>query len=160
MPCQLLSIASLQQSLSFISTEDYKQNAKKSDLIHNRWLFLMRIEAIAGLTPINLYLQKIGDRSQLRVHSLPSNYILHSLMSLCNEFSLCQHPLSLNFLIKRQRSLIKDHLVDMDNHFNGIFPSFDPINPELFPSYRIIDTYTNYFSFHSFSKQTNHSINS
>jgi len=31
------------------------------------------IEAIVGLIPINLYLQKLSGRSQLRAHSLPPN---------------------------------------------------------------------------------------
>jgi len=48
----------------------------------------------------------------------------------------------------------------MNNHFNKVFPSFDLINPELFPSHRIIDTHANCFSFHLFSKQANHNINS
>jgi len=34
------------------------------------------IEAIASLIPINLHLQKIGGKSQLRVHSLLPNHIL------------------------------------------------------------------------------------
>jgi len=36
----------------------------------------MGIEAITGLIPINLHLQKIGDRFQLRAHSLSPNHIL------------------------------------------------------------------------------------
>ena len=120
----------------------------------------MGIKAITSLTPINLYLQKIGDRSQLRAHSLPSNHILRSLISSCNEFPLHQHPILLNSLTRRQCDLIKGHLVDMDNCFNEVFPSFEFINPELFPSYKIIDTHANCFSFHPFSKWANHSINS
>ena len=46
----------------------------------------------------------------------------------------------------------------MENHFNKVFPSFNPINPELFPSHRIIDTHANHFSFHLFSKQVSHNI--
>ena len=112
----------------------------------------MGIEAIASLTPINLHLQKIGGRLQLRVHSLPSSHILCSLMSSCNESPLHQHPLSLNFLTRRQCSLIKGHLVDIDNHFNEVFPSFDSINLELFPGHRIIDTFSNCFLFQPFNK--------
>ena len=107
----------------------------------------MDIKAITSLTPINLHLQKIEDRSQLRAHLLTSSHILHSLMSSCNESSLHQHSLSLNFLTRRQCSLIKGYLVNMDNHFNEIFHSFDPINPELFPGHRIIDIFSNCFLF-------------
>ena len=81
-------------------------------------------------------------------------------MSLCNEPLIYQHSLSLNSLTRRQHSLIKGHLVDMDNRFNEVFSSFDLINPELFPSHRIINTYTNHFSFYPFNKQADHNITS
>ena len=48
----------------------------------------------------------------------------------------------------------------MKNHFNEVFPSFDPINPELYPGNRIIDTHANYFSFHLFNKYISHNIKS
>ena len=48
----------------------------------------MDIKAITSLISINIYLQKIGDRSQLRAYTLPSNHILCSLMSSDNESSL------------------------------------------------------------------------
>jgi len=121
---------------------------------------LMGIEAITGLTPINLYLQKIGGKLQLRAHSLSSSHILRSLMSSCNESSLHQHPLLLNSLTRRQHGLIKGHLVDMDNHFNEVFLSFDPINPKLFPGHRIIDIFSNCLLFQPFNKQVNCNVTS
>ena len=69
-----------------------------------------------------------------------------------------QHPFLLNSLTRRQCGLIKGHLVDMENCFNEVFPSFNSINPELFPGHRIIDIYTNCFSFHLFSKWVSHNI--
>ena len=122
--------------------------------------FSMGIEAITGLIPINLHLQKIGGRSQLRAHSLPPNHILQSLMSLSPKSLPYQHPLLLNTLTRRQHGLIKGHMVDMKNCFNKIFPFFDPINPEFYPGNRIIDTHTNCFSFHLFNKHISHNIKS
>ena len=121
---------------------------------------LMDIEAIASLTSINLHLQKIKDRLQLRAYSLSSSHILCSLMSSCNKSSLHQHPLLLNSLTKRQHSLIKGYLVDINNYFNEVFPSFDPINPELFPGHRIINTFSNCFLFQPFNKQVNCNVTS
>jgi len=43
--------------------------------------------------------------------------------------------------------------VDIDNRFNGIFPSFSPLHSELFPSYRIIDNFSDQFVFNLHSKQ-------
>ena len=40
----------------------------------------------------------------------------------------------------------------MDNCFNKVFPSFDPLNPEFSLRHRIIDIFSNRFSFHLFSK--------
>ena len=81
-------------------------------------------------------------------------------MSLCYESPLLQHTLSLNSLIRQQCSLIKGYLVDMDNCFNEIVPSFDPINPELFPGHRIIDMFSNCFFFQPLSKVANCNVTS
>ena len=40
----------------------------------------------------------------------------------------------------------------MDNCFNKIFPSFDLLNPKSSLGSRIIDIFSNCFSFHLFSK--------
>ena len=47
---------------------------------------------------------------------------------------------------------MKGYLVDMDNWFNKVFPLFDPLNSEFSPDDRIIDYFSNHFSFHLFSK--------
>ena len=62
--------------------------------------FLLGIEAIAGLILINFHLQKLGGRFQLRVHSLSSNHILRSLISLSLESLPYQYTLLLNSLTK------------------------------------------------------------
>ena len=46
----------------------------------------------------------------------------------------------------------------MDNRFNEVFSSFNPLNPEFQPGSRIIDKFSHRFSFHSFSKSSNHSF--
>ena len=40
----------------------------------------------------------------------------------------------------------------MDNRFNKVFSSFDSYNPEFSFSFRIINNFSSYFSFHFFSK--------
>jgi len=66
--------------------------------------------------------------------------------------------LLLNSLTKCQCSLIKRYIVDMDNRFNEVFLSFDPLNPEFRPGNRIIDNFSNHFSFHLFAKSSDHSF--
>ena len=116
---------------------------------------MSRVKAITGLIPINLHLKKLSGRSQLQVHSLLSNHILHSLMELRDNMLSNQHLFSLGNLTKCQCQLIKESVVDIDNHFNEVYPSFNPLHPELLPGNRIIDTFSDYFFFHSFSKYKN-----
>ena len=42
----------------------------------------------------------------------------------------------------------------MDNKFNKVFPSFDPFNKEFTPGHCLIDVFSNCFSFHTPSKQS------
>ena len=113
---------------------------------------LFSVEAIARLIPTNLHLQKLSRRSQLHAHSLPNNHILCSLMEPKSVTLSKPHTLSLGSLSKQQCELIKGPVVNMDNHFNKVFPLFDSLNPEFVPRYRVIDTFSNCFSFHLFSK--------
>ena len=66
------------------------------------------------------------------------------------------HPLSLSSLTGCQHSLIKGHLIDMENWFNKVFPSFNPLNPEFKPDDRIIDCFSNCFFFYLFRKNSDH----
>ena len=111
------------------------------------------IEAIVELIPIKLHLQKLGGRSQLRVHSLLPNHLIQSLIDSSNSGSFFQHPNSLDSLTSHQRSLIKSHIVDMDNRINEIFPSFSPLHFELSPGHRVIDNFSDCIVFNLHSKQ-------
>ena len=62
------------------------------------------------------------------------------------------HPLSLSSLTGHQCGLIKGHLVNMENWFNKVFPSFNSLNSEFKPGNRIIDCFSNRFFFHLFRK--------
>jgi len=114
---------------------------------------LYGIKVIAGLVLIHLHLQKLSRRSQLRAHSLPANHILRSLLSnnsvIPNSASHSHYhhlySMSLNSLTNRQCGLIKGYIINIDNKFNEIFPSFDPLNPEFYPGNRIIDNFSSFF---------------
>ena len=116
------------------------------------------IKAIAELIPINLHLQKLGSRSQLQAHLLSPNHIIRSLIEPNFLSSTSQHLSSLGILTKRQCESIKGHLVDIDNRFNKVFPSFSPLHPEFSLGFRVIDTFSDCFSFNLFSKQKNDSL--
>ena len=48
----------------------------------------------------------------------------------------------------------------MNNQFNEVFPSFDPLNPKFTPGIKIIDCFSNWFSFHLFSKSNDQQFKS
>jgi len=65
---------------------------------------MLGIKAIVGLIPINLHLQKLDGRFQLRIHSLSPNHIIRSLMepiSSSSFSSIPQYSSSLESLAKR-----------------------------------------------------------
>ena len=48
--------------------------------------------------------------------------------------------------------MIRGPIVDIDNRFNKVFPSFDLHNSEFSSDTRIIDTFSSHFSFYPFNK--------
>ena len=50
-------------------------------------------------------------------------------------------------LTNKQKLKVKGPIVDANNRLNGIFRSFDPFNPEFSPGSRLVDLFSNRFSF-------------
>ena len=114
---------------------------------------LYSIKAIAGLIPIKLHLQKLGRRSQLQAHKLPPNHLVHSLIDSQLSTPSTHNIIPLNSITNWQRSLIKGHLVDIANRFNECFPSFSPLHSEFSPGCKIIDNFSDCFSFNVYDKE-------
>jgi len=66
-----------------------------------------------------------------------------------------RHPSSLNSFTDQQKANIKGHLVDSNNRFHGTFPSFSPTHSELSLGFRVIDTFSDRFSFNLCNKEKN-----
>jgi len=96
---------------------------------------------------------------QLRAHSLPSNYILRSLLETNSLSNITSYQLSLNNFTPKQWLKIKGPVVHIDNRFNKVFLSFDLFNKEFALGCYLIDIFSNCFSFHTSSKQSNKSLN-
>ena len=111
------------------------------------------IEALAGLMPIRLHLQKISKRSLICSLKLPDNHILKNLLNDDLPSVKPSNPHNIGSLTNRQKSLIKGHLPDSHTKSLGIFPSFSPINPEFSPGNRITDIFSNRFSFNLVNKK-------
>ena len=116
------------------------------------------IKAIAGLIPIKLHLQKLRGRLQLWAMFLLPNHLIWTFMDSSFGSSYCWHLSSLNSLTSCQRANIKGYLVDSDNRLYGIFPSFSPFHPELSLGFRIIDNFSDCFSFNLCIKGKNNKI--
>jgi len=111
------------------------------------------IEAIAGITPIKFYLQKITKRSQICPFKLPTNYILRNLLDKSPPLSNTSNSHNIGSLTNHQRNLTKGHLIDTYNKAYGIFPSFSPFDSEFSPGHRIIDNFSDRFSFNLVNKK-------
>ena len=55
----------------------------------------------------------------------------------------------MSYLISKQYLKIKSLIVDINNCLNKVFPAFDSLNKELFPSFHLVDNFPSYFSFYS-----------
>jgi len=108
------------------------------------------IEAIAGLIPIHLHLKKLYGRFHLRGFSLLSNHIIKSIIdtSRSNEH-IAHHHLFLNKLMPKQQSQLHSSLIDMDNICNKFLPFFSLFDEEFFLGKRLIDSFSDQFSFHA-----------
>jgi len=111
------------------------------------------IKALVGLIPIKLYLQKIARRSLIHSFKLPTNHILKNLENDDPPQTKSTISHNIGSLTDRQRLLTKGHIIDSNIKSYGIFPSFSPLDPEFSPGHRIVDTFSNRFSFNLVDKK-------
>ena len=111
------------------------------------------IKTLAGLIPIRFHLQKIAKRSLIHPFKLPDNHILKNLLNDDPPQSKLNNSHNIGSLTNRQRSLTKGHIVDSSIKSYGIFPSFSPLDPEFSPGHRIVDNFSNRFSFNLVNKK-------
>jgi len=113
------------------------------------------IEAITGIIPIKFHLQKLASRSQLRPLALLASHLIRTLMDNLSNSPTKPIPHSINTLTNHQRTIIKGHLIDSNNKLYGVFPSFSPLYLELLLSSRIVDNFSDQFSFNLANKGKN-----
>ena len=107
------------------------------------------VEAITDLVPIHLYIKKLYRRFLLCQSSLPSNHIIHSILSSNGLHEHSSHNTSIDYLIAKQKSRLKSSLINVHNKRNEFFPSFSFFNHEFKPGNHIIDIFPDHLSFHS-----------
>jgi len=73
-------------------------------------------------------------------------------------WALSHNTIFLNSLTHYQRRIIKRSIVDINNKFNKVFSSFDPLNVEFSPGSHLIDIFPSCFSFHPYIKQKKNNL--
>ena len=111
----------------------------------------LRVETIAGLVPIHLHLKKLYRRFLLWQSSLPSNHIIHSILSSDGLQEQKCHNVSIDCLTAKQRIQLKLPLIDINNKHNEFFPSFCFFNEEFKSGNHIVDIFPDQFFFSSLS---------
>ena len=109
---------------------------------------MVGIKAILGLISIHLHLKKLYSRFHLRGFLLSSNHIINSIINTDGSNKHITHCLFLNNLIPKQRSNLYSLLIDMDNRCNKFLSSFSPFYEEFSLEKKLIDSFSDYFSFH------------
>ena len=116
------------------------------------------IEAIVGIIPIKFYFQKLASRSQLHPLVLLASHLIRTLMVDLSNSPTKPIPHSINMLTNYQRTIIKGHLIDSNNKLYRVFSSFSPLHPELLPGSRIVDNFSDWFSFNLADKGKNNKL--
>ena len=112
------------------------------------------IKAISGLVPIHLHLRKLYSQFLLCKLSLLSNHIVSNILSSNKMQERSCHISSIDYLIAKQRIQLKSPLINMDNKHNDFFPSFSFFNKEFEPGNKLIDLFSDCFSFHFHSSNS------
>ena len=106
------------------------------------------IEAILGLVPIHLHLRKLYGQFLLCKLSLPSNHIVSNILSSNKMQERSCHIPFIDYLTAKQRIWLKSPLINVDNKHNEFFLSFSFFNKEFEPGNRLIDLFSDHFSFY------------
>jgi len=122
------------------------------------WTLPTGIKAILGLVPIHLYLKKLYNRFLLRGSLLSSNHITKSILSTNGSYEHIPHNISINNLTPKQRLCLNSPLINMDNRYNKLFPSFSAFDEEFNPGNQLIDSFPDQFSFHLHSSNAKNHI--
>ena len=113
------------------------------------------LEAITGLIPIKSHLQKLVGRSQLCSAALPANHLIRTFMNDPSNLHTNPSPYSINSLTNHQKTIAKGHLINSNNKIYGVFPLFSLLHLEFNLGSRIVDIFSDQFSFNLASREKN-----
>ena len=70
--------------------------------------------------------------------SLPSNYVIKSLLEHQHSINSTPYCLFLEKMISKQRLKVKSSIIDANNYLNKILLSFNPLYKEFFPNFQLV----------------------
>ena len=76
----------------------------------------------------------------------PFNHIIKLLLERRHNQNSQEYCLALGNMMFKQQQKLKSSIIDINNHLNGIFSSFDSLNDIFHPGHRLIDNFSSYFS--------------
>ena len=74
--------------------------------------------------------------------------MLNSLLDEPHSKKATPHCIATCYLTPKQCLKFKNFIVNTNNCLNKIFPAFNNLNKELSPSFHLVDTFPDHFSFH------------
>jgi len=81
--------------------------------------------------------------------TLPKQHAINSLWDEYHSKKTIPHHLSMGSLTDKQCLKVKSSIIDLNNHLNEVYPSFNRLHKELSPGFWLVDNFPNYFSFHT-----------
>jgi len=108
-----------------------------------------RVEAIAGLIPINLYLKKLNGCHHLRYVTIHLSHAINTLFDKHQNRNQNQHKFTLANLTNKQISKLKSSIKDISERLNEIKDEFDPYHSIFYPGLRLVDHFSSRIVFHS-----------
>ena len=110
------------------------------------------IEAIAGLIPINLHLQKLNSRYHLPYASIPPSHTINLLLDSHHFKNQPPYRATTSKLTMKQQANLKSPIKDINERLNSarnVRNCFNPLQPLFTPGSRIVDYFSSRISFYS-----------
>jgi len=113
------------------------------------------IEAVAGLIPIHLYLQKLNSQHQLRYATILPSHTINFLLDHAHAKNHPAHKLVISSLTSKQKAHLKSSIKDVNKRLNEIQACLEPNYILFSPSSRVVDHFSSRIVFHSPSSSSN-----
>ena len=81
--------------------------------------------------------------------SLFKQYTINFILDKHHSKKTLLHYIAMSYLMLKQCLKIKSSIIDINNWLNKVFSFFDSLNKEPFSDFYLVNTFSNYFSFHS-----------